>query len=375
MQTKKVDYIILGAGIYGLYIARKLALKYKKKKIIVLEYDEKPFQRASYINQARVHNGYHYPRSLSTALKSASYFERFVKDYNFAINKKFEKIYAISSDFSYASGENFEKFCKAANIPCTPIHYSKYFKPDTVEEAFLTEEYALDAKKICDYFVSELDKCVNVTILYNVKIKKVEQTNYDYELILRGNMRVSSEFILNATYASVNQVLDMFGFEKFKIKYEVAELCLCKVSGNIEEAGLTVMDGPFFSVMPFGLSGYHTLSAVHFTPHKISYDDLPVFDCQLKNKDCTPNSLENCNLCSSRPITAWSEMKQLSKKYLKDDIDMYYHDSIFALKPILKSSEISDSRPTIIKKFSDNPTFISVLSGKFNTMYDLDEVL
>ena len=45
------------------------------------------------------------------------------------------------------------------------------------------------------------------------------------------------------------------------------------------------------------------------------------------------------------------------------------------MKPILKASEIDDSRPTVIKQFSEKPTFISVLSGKINTVYDLDEVL
>ena len=45
------------------------------------------------------------------------------------------------------------------------------------------------------------------------------------------------------------------------------------------------------------------------------------------------------------------------------------------MKPILMASEIDDSRPTVIKQFTKNPTFISVLSGKINTIYDLDEVL
>ena len=45
------------------------------------------------------------------------------------------------------------------------------------------------------------------------------------------------------------------------------------------------------------------------------------------------------------------------------------------MKPILKASEIDDSRPTVIREFHKNPTFISVLSGKINTVYDLDEVL
>ena len=50
---------------------------------MVLECDSGPFMRATYINQARVHMGYHYPRSFSTAIKSAHYFERFCKDYGF----------------------------------------------------------------------------------------------------------------------------------------------------------------------------------------------------------------------------------------------------------------------------------------------------
>ena len=45
------------------------------------------------------------------------------------------------------------------------------------------------------------------------------------------------------------------------------------------------------------------------------------------------------------------------------------------MKPILKASEVDDSRPTVVRVFHENPTFVSVLSGKINTVYDLDEVL
>ena len=45
------------------------------------------------------------------------------------------------------------------------------------------------------------------------------------------------------------------------------------------------------------------------------------------------------------------------------------------MKPILMSSEIDDSRPTVIRTYSKKPTFVGVLSGKINTVYDLDEVL
>ena len=75
------DKIILGAGLYGLYAAQKCGAA--GQRVLVLERDPVPFMRATYINQARVHMGYHYPRSYSTAIKSARYFERFCRDYGF----------------------------------------------------------------------------------------------------------------------------------------------------------------------------------------------------------------------------------------------------------------------------------------------------
>ena len=67
-----MDKLIIGAGLYGLYAALYCAKK--GQQVEVLEMEEAPFTRATYINQARVHMGYHYPRSLSTAMKSAGYF-------------------------------------------------------------------------------------------------------------------------------------------------------------------------------------------------------------------------------------------------------------------------------------------------------------
>ena len=68
-------------------------------------------------------------------------------------------------------------------------------------------------------------------------------------------------------------------------------------------------------------------------------------------------------------------MANLARKYLKDEYKFSYKNSLFSMKPILISSEIDDSRPTVVRTYSRNPTFISVLSGKINTVYDLDEVL
>ncbi len=123
---EKYDKIIIGAGLYGLYAA--LFCCQQKQNILVLECDSSAFKRATYINQARVHQGYHYPRSLSTAARSINYFKRFNSDYNFCINKEFDKIYATSKEYSWTTGRQFKNFCNAAGILCEELHPGRFFK-------------------------------------------------------------------------------------------------------------------------------------------------------------------------------------------------------------------------------------------------------
>ena len=83
----------------------------------------------------------------------------------------------------------------------------------------------------------------------------------------------------------------------------------------------------------------------------------------------------NCNDCPHKPDSAWPYMSHLADKYMKPEYGYSYVESLYSMKPILKSSEVDDSRPTAIRVMSREPDFISVLSGKINTVYDLDEFL
>lgn len=373
-MEKTFDKIIIGAGLYGLYSA--LFCGRKGEKVLVLEHDSEAFSRASYINQARVHMGYHYPRSHSTAKKSADYYDRFVADYEFCIHNEFDKIYAISKNFSWTNAAQFKKFCNDTNILCKPINTNEFFKEEFCEGAYLSKECSYDAQALKKYFIEEIKKLPNVEIHYNSHIKKVEKNTVNYIIATNFNTTYSSNFILNTTYASVNQVLKLFKEEPLKIKYELCEVILCKVSNNLKNVGITMMDGPFFSLMPFGQTGYHSLTSVNYTPHKTSNSLFPEFDCQQKsNNYCSSEQLGNCNVCIAKPKTSWQFMLALAKKYLNDDITIEYVKSLYSIKPILQESEIDDSRPTVIKEFSKSPKLVSVLSGKINTVYDLDLIL
>lgn len=260
--------IIFGGGIYGLYGALYLGQR-SEDRVVVLEYDSEPFKRATYINQARIHMGYHYPRSLSTAEKCAHYFNRFMEDYGFSVLTDFKQVYATSSDFSWTNAEAFLKFCNNASIECARIDPDQFFRPNMCDGAFLTHEYTYDAKILRDYFLTEIMKCPNIEIIYQVRVKKVIRGGKYHIETNKGVF--DADFVLNATYASTNQISKLFGFKSFQIKYELCEIILCEVDNNLKDIGITVMDGPFFSIMPFGKTGLHSLTSVTFTPHVASY--------------------------------------------------------------------------------------------------------
>lgn len=368
------DKIILGAGLYGLYAAYISAKK--GENVLVLEKDGAPFQRATTINQARVHMGYHYPRSLSTAIRSAGYFERFLQDFPACVVRNFEQVYATSTNFSWTNAQEFRSFCKAAGIRCDDVSPEKYFKDELCDGAYLTTEYAYDAQVLLEELRKKMDGFSNVEILFNSAAVSIQQKDTVYEVTTAQEEKYRAPYLLNATYASVNEVMNMLGYAPFNIKYELCEIILCKISPVFENLGITVMDGPFFSIMPFGFTGYHSLTSVTFTPHKTSYSALPTFECQSKSEGtCCPEYLGNCDTCPAKPKSAWPRMSQLARKYLKNEFAFEYEKSLFSMKPILKASEIDDSRPTLVKVLHQNPTFVSVLSGKINTVYDLEEVL
>jgi len=368
------DKIIIGAGLYGLYSA--LFCGKRGENVLVLEYDASPFKRATYINQARVHMGYHYPRSISTAVKSRGYFDRFNEDYGFCVNDKFTKVYATSAKLGWTNSEQFKKFCKDADIRCEEISTDTYFKQDMCDGAFLTTEYTYDAQILKDWFEIEINKLPNIKIVYCARIKEIINDGKHYVFTLENGEIYKTGFALNATYAGVNQIHEMLGFPALQIKYELCEIILCRPNEKLSDVGITVMDGPFFSIIPFGKTGLHSLTSVTFTPHITSYESVPTFACQFRSGElCSPQNLANCNICPAKPESAWDYMSHLAKKYLNDEYEFEYIDSLYSMKPILKSSEIDDSRPTMIRRYSDNPRFISVLSGKINTVYELDEEL
>lgn len=366
---KKVDSVIIGAGIFGLYAA--LLLAKRGQRVAIIDKSNKPFSRASAINQARVHNGYHYPRSYETAKNASTYYNRFVRDFSFAISDSFQQIYAIAKKESKTSTRDFIAFCQKVGIPLEEINPDIYFKKNAIDAAFLTEECSFDFTKIRDYLINKIKK--SSFFYFSQTIKSVKSENGSYVIELNSGKCLEAPLVINASYSGINDIINKFNQEPFNLKYELCEIAFCKVPQNLKKVGITVMDGDFFSVMPFGKSNMHTLSSVSHTPHIISYNNQS-FGQIINQHICKMHNVRGCMICSSKLKSKWQEMYILSQSFLKPGFRLRYKKSKFEVKVILKDSEIDDSRPTIIKYHTTSPTFVSVLSGKITTIYDLERV-
>ena len=71
-----------------------------------------------------------------------------------------------------------------------------------------------------------------------------------------------------APYSQLNRLLAASGLPSSRSEHELTEMPLMiSMPAPLRDLAVTVMDGPFFSVMPFA-RGVHTLSHVRYTPHR-----------------------------------------------------------------------------------------------------------
>jgi hypothetical protein len=372
-ELPHVDRLVVGAGLFGLHGA--LVLARRGLRVAILDADPEPMMRASQVNQARVHNGYHYPRSLTTALSSVLYYNRFVRDFADAVNTRFAQIYAIARSQSFMSADGFELFCDRAGVQCDPVDPDQWFRRGTVESAYRTDEYSFDAERLRRIMCSKVIETPGVSWYQPARMAHVDRDADGFTVVLEDGRRLRADGILNASYAGTNQVLTLLGEPPLSLKYELCEIILTNVSDQLQGVGLTIMDGEYFSLMPYGLSGFHSLTSVGFTPHRVSHDVTPHFACQARNPACNDVALDNCSFCPEAPASSWPFVSQMTRRYLADHHTVRFAESLYAVKTVLKTSEVDDARPTLVIQHSDRPWVTSVLSGKIATIYDLEEAL
>lgn len=374
-KIDKYDAAIVGGGLFGAYAA--LYLHKKGLRVCLLEKEARLFSKASMVNQARLHGGYHYPRSIATARMSDENKARFTREHQDFINFSFQQYYGIDRFGSLTDATQFERFCQYLDIPCQLVRDHPLIDMRRLEALYLTKEYSFDPLLIANYYTRALGEAEGIVVKCGAEVLKgassagewlvtYEQEGLHHQLICPQ--------VINATYAATNALNRRFGMSAIDLQHEISEMVLLS-SPELEGLGLTVMDGPFASLMPYGKTGLLSLSSVAYTHHKVSYGEEPGFDCQREHADCRPASPADCNYCPVRPRSAQSKMLAQIRQYFEPGVQFHYYSSLFTIKSKLQANFIDDGRPTEINCLRENPAFYCIFAGKINSIYEIERVL
>jgi len=322
---KTYDYIVLGGGFYGCMIAQSL-----KGKVLLIEKEKELMQKASANNQARVHNGYHYPRSYKTAFASHINFPRFMSEFKNAVSDDYTMFYAVGRN-GKTDAKGYRKMCKKVGCPLyeAPENLKKWFNNEYIEDVFLGHEGVFDSEKLKDILIKKLDK---VDILLNTEVVKVTEGKVHLK-----NKEIVGKKIIACIYADTNKLLKNSNLPVLPIRNEDTVMPLVKVPEKFENVSITIMDGSFFSIYPFPKLGLHTIHNVELTPEGGNYEKI--YEHVVK---CLP------------------DMK-----------DMKHNGDICERKTVLIQNDIDDGRPIMFRENYGFDGFDIIIGAKLDNIYDI----
>ena len=175
---------------------------------------------------------------------------------------------------------------------------------------------------------------------------------------------IYADHVFNCTYSHINYLLENSSLELISLKHEMTEMCLVDVPDELKKIGLTIMCGPFFSVMPFPSAKLHSFSHVRYTPHYEWFD-----------KNLTPYVDSLQKLDADEKYSAWNYMKKDAMRYLPILEGCQYKRSLWEVKTLLPRSESDDSRPILFRAHHGLQGFHCIMGGKIDNVYDVIETI
>jgi glycine/D-amino acid oxidase-like deaminating enzyme len=353
--------IVMGGGYFGCYLAVHLARS--GDRVLLLEARDELLTRASYNNQARIHNGYHYPRDRMTALRSHQNFARFVEDHDAGVVVRCEAYYAIAREFSKVSARTFATLFERIGAPLEPAppRIRRMFDRSMVEEVFAVQEYAFDAVALREIMRRRLEQEGVDVRLGEPALRVARLPDGRLEVDTAGDT-YQAEDVYNCTYSQLNTLLRRSGLPPMQLKHELAEVALIRPSPALDGIGITVMCGPFFSSLPFPARGLHSLTHVDYTP-------------RYSWTEGTGTADEGAGPPAAPRITAAPRMLAHASRFVPAMAESQYVDSLWEVKTVLPQNENNDGRPILFARDHGLPGLHCVLGAKVDNIYDLlDEV-
>ena len=230
-----------------------------------------------------------------------------------------------------------------------------------IEDAFACFEAAFDYSVLAHQMAERLAS-EGIALRLSTELIALRDAQDCVVAGLSDGSEVTASYAFNITYSQINAVLAKADLPQAKLKHEIAELALVEPPDELTSSGVTVMDGPFFSCMPYPSEGLYSLTHVRYTPHESWADNAAARD-------------PYAYFASREPETRYAYMLRDAQRYLPCLSEARYRKSIFDVKTVLVKNEQDDGRPILYHQRPETSRVVSILGGKIDNIYDLFEAV
>ncbi len=359
MAAPSQTVVVIGGGFYGASLA--VWLRQHFPKVILFERESRLMTRASRVNQARLHNGYHYPRSFLTAARSHANLVAFREKYPEAVEAGFRHIYGIARNDSKVGRRHFEQLFKTIGVPLRPPPeaVTRLFNPRLLEAVYEVEEPAFNIDPLRETVARQLADS-NVDVRLGVDISAIiPDTNGQFVTETTTGLTETADWVFNCTYTALNRLLPQGDAPAPALAHQLTEITLVEPPEELRDLGVTVMDGPFFSIMPFPSEHLHSLTHVRYTPH-VSWTE-----------HAQPDRMLGMGGMGWNGPSRFEWMMRDAARYLPAVAKVRHVRSLYDTKTLLHGMQMDDSRPILFHQDSRHPRLVSILGAKIDNIFDV----
>lgn len=348
---------VIGGGIFGIMSALEIAKR--GHSVVVYEQNDEIMRGASLVNHCRIHMGYHYPRDKQTVLESLKAKSPFESFFGSKVVRKIKNYYLIAKEGSLTSPKDFLDFCNKMKLPLKvtwPHAGSKLkFNKDKISCSVQVPETIFDANNKRSLLKREISKEPNIELCLSTKVTKISNNGNGFEIYSDKHGKrnhLYCDAVVNATYGGINYINELLGLPLKEYQYELCEILIVKTPWK--GTGWMIMDGPFFSAMPFGHSDKHLFYDVELSVLDRVTGKFPVFERGIDYYDT-----------SERRAKRYDSYIKRWKPWVYRLEDCKLVSSMYVTRIVLPKREKTDGRPTIIEELTSG--FWQIFSGKVAT--------
>lgn len=338
---------VVGGGVFGATIAEELA---EFADVDLVERNDDLLTEVSFVNQWRHHSGFHYPRSYDTIQEIRACKSEFEARFEEVIQRDIPSYFATSRWGVEIPAERYLAACSSNYLAFTIDRPPpQMLDPDQVTICMRTDEAVYDIPAMRKMLRDRVASANNLTLHLNTEAKAGRiLPDGRKELTMSGpggDWTQAYDYVVNATYANINLYAQWFGFPVEPLRFDLYEMLVLDVPAD--QLCVTVIDGPFCSLVGMGTPGRFMLSHIH--------------DSVLKSrvpKDGRPpdwgkitSNRENMLKSSRRYMPILDQAKVVESRYATRAVNAFARDF--------------DARPTVVRDHGFGCW--SVLGGKILT--------